>query len=92
MPDIDLFNFFRLMLGAFVTIYASIVTAQSLYGWWVWLAGGEKHISLLRRYVIVHGLRLRFAAFWGDVIVCILLCVTFLIMWRLHSLIEAKAI
>ena len=89
----DQSNLYRLlMLGAFVTIYASIVTAQSLYGWWVWLAGGEKHISLLRRYVIVHGLRLRFAAFWGDVIVCILLCVTFLIMWRLHSLIEAKAI
>jgi len=92
MPHPDLFNFFRLTLGGFVTIYATIVTVQSLYGWYVWLAGADKHISLMRRYVIVHGLRLRFATFWGDVLVCVLLCVTFLIMWKLHGLIEAKLV
>jgi hypothetical protein len=82
MPDIDLFRFFRFVLAVIVTIYATIVTAQSLWGWYVWLAGSDKYMSLLRRYVIVQGLRLRFKAFWGDVIICVLLSVAFGLMWR----------
>jgi hypothetical protein len=86
MPDIDLFSFFRYWLGWIVTIYATVITLQSLWGWYVWLAGQDKYIGMLRRYVIVHGLRLRFRAFWGDVIICLLLCVAFVIMWRAHHL------
>ncbi|HLL91233.1 MAG TPA: hypothetical protein VK324_18185 [Tepidisphaeraceae bacterium] len=88
MPDIDFFNFFRYSLGCIVTIYATVLTAQSAWGWIVWLAGDDRHMTLLRRYVIVHGLRLRFKTFWGDVIVCGLLCVTFLILWHAHYVIE----
>ena len=87
MPEIDLFNFFRWWLGWIVTIYATVITIQSLYGWYIWLAGSDKYISLLRRYVILQGLRLRFLSFWGDVIICLLLCVAFLILWRAHYLI-----
>ncbi len=87
MPDIDLFNFFRWVLGTIVTIYATIITLQSLYGWYVWLAGQDKYIGMLRRYVIVHGLRLRFRSFWGDVIICVLLCVVFFMLWHAHQLI-----
>ena len=86
LPD-DLFDFFRRWLGIVVTIYATVVTLQSLWGWYVWLAGSDKYIALLRRYVIVQGLRLRFRAFWGDVIICVLLCVVFLILWHAHGLI-----
>jgi hypothetical protein len=86
LPD-DLFDFFRRWLSIVVTIYATIITLQSLWGWWVWLAGEDKYISLLRRYLIVHGLRLRFKTFWGDVIVCGLLCVVFLVLWHAHGLI-----
>src|SRR5258708_736258 len=82
MPD--LFDFFRYALSAVVTIYATIITAQSLWGWYVWLAGSDKYISLVRRYVIVHGLRLRFRAFWGDVILCLLLSFTFILIWQAH--------
>lgn len=92
MPDIDFFEFFRYFLGTVVTIYATVVTLQSLWGWYVWLAGGDKYISLVRRYVIVQGLRLRFKTFWGDVIISILLCVAFLIMWWLHVLIYRQAL
>jgi len=88
MPDVDFFNFFRWTLGTVVTIYASIVTAQSMYGWYVWLAGADKHISMIRRYVIVHGLRLRFLRFWGDVLITILLCVTFMLLWRAHAVVN----
>jgi hypothetical protein len=83
MPD--LFDFFRYALSGVVTIYATIITLQSLWGWYIWLAGSDKYISLVRRYVIVHGLRLRFRAFWGDVIICLLLSFTFILLWRAHS-------
>lgn len=88
MPDVDFFNFFRYALGTVATIYATVLTLQSLWGWYIWLAGGDRYISLLRRYVVVHGLRLRFTSFWGDVIVCILLSVAFLILWHAHGAID----
>lgn len=91
MPDIDFFNFFRYFLGTVVTIYATVLTLQSTWEWLVWLSGREKYISLVRRYVIVHGLRLRFRAFWGDVIICALLCVVFAILWRAHHIIEGTS-
>jgi hypothetical protein len=87
MPDLDFFNFFRYFLGTVATIYATIVTVQSLWGWYVWLAGSDKYISLVRRYVIVHGLRLRFTAFWGDLIISLLLCVAFCLLWYAHVVI-----
>ncbi len=87
MPQIDFFNFFRYFLGTVVTIYATVITLQSLWGWYVWLAGSDKYVSLIRRYVILQGLRLRFKTFWGDVIICLLLCIAFLILWRGHVLI-----
>jgi hypothetical protein len=86
MPD--LFDFFRYSLAWVVTIYASIITLQSLWNWYVWLAGSDKYISLIRRYVIVHGLRLRVRAFGGDVIICLLLSVAFILLWRAHGRVE----
>jgi hypothetical protein len=87
MPDVDFFNFFRYMLGTIATIYATVLTLQSLWGWYVWLAGQDRYIGLVRRYLIVHGLRLRVKAFWGDVIICVLLGVTFFILWHAHGII-----
>ena len=85
MRHLDFFIFFRYVLTVIVSIYATIVTLQSLYGWYVWLSGADKHITLVRRYVIVHGLRLRFKSFWGDVLVSVLLCVVLLLLWRAHE-------
>ena len=87
----SIFDFFRYTLALIATIYATVITLQSLWGWYVWLATRDRHISLLRRYLIVHGLRLRFTAFWGDVIICMLLCVVFLILWRAHLVIEGTS-
>jgi hypothetical protein len=87
MPAIDFFDFFRYALGTVATIYATIVTLQSLWNWYIWLAGTDKYISLVRRYVVVQGLRLRIRAFWGDVLICILLTITFFIIWHAHLLI-----
>ena len=92
MPNIDFFQFFRYTLGTVVTIYATILSLQSMYTWMVWLSGKDKYISLVRRYVIVHGLRLRFKSFWGDVLVCLLLCVVFVILGYAHSQMHAMFI
>lgn len=89
MPNVDYFQLFRWSLGTVVTIYATVITLQSLWGWYVWLAGRDKYIGLLRRYVILQGLRLRIKRFWGDVLICLLLCVAFVLLWRMHGLIEA---
>lgn len=91
MPDVDLFNFYRIVLGVVVTIYATLVTGQSLYGWYIYLTGSDRYIGLLRRYVIVQALRMRWRAFWGDLIICILLSIAFLLLWRAHSLVYAAA-
>ena len=88
MPDVDFFNFWRWLIGIVVTIYASIIMFQSLYGWYVWLGGGERYISMVRQYVIVHGLRLRFKTFWGDVLICLLLCLAFFILWHAHGVMD----
>ena len=71
-----------------MTIYATVLTLQSLWGWYLWFAGREKYVSMLRQYVIVHGLRLRFKTFWGDVLICLLLCVAFFILWHAHGVID----
>ena len=89
MPDLDPFHFFRLTVAWIATVYATVITLQSLWGWAAYLSGSDKYVTMVRRYLIVHALRLRFKTFWGDVIICILLCVVFVLLWRLHLLIAA---
>src|SRR3954468_10922571 len=71
MPRVDFFNFFRYLLGTIVTVYATVLTLQCAWDWAGWLGGRERYVSLLRRYLLVHALRLRFKTFWGDVIICL---------------------
>jgi hypothetical protein len=86
MPQIDLFDFFRWTAGTIATIYATVITVRSLWSWYVWLAGSDRYMSLLRRYVIIHGLRTRVRAFWGDVLICLLLCWLFVILVQAHAM------
>jgi hypothetical protein len=88
MPDIDFFAFFRFWLATIVTIYATVITLQSFRSWYFWLAGNDKYSSLLRRYLLVHGLRLRFKSFWGDVLICGLLGVAFFLIWHAQILLN----
>src|SRR5262245_13169283 len=84
MPEVDFFNFFRWLLSIIATVYATVVTLQSLWGWYVWFAGQDPHIGMLRRYVLVQGLRLRVLRFGPDVLICLLLCVAFFMLWHAH--------
>lgn len=89
MPEVDLFNFFRWALFIFVSIYCTLITVQSLWGWYIWLASDDRYMTILRRYVILHGLRLRFKTFWGDVLICVLLCIVFMLMMWAHALLRS---
>ena len=84
----DLFDFFRLLLTLIVAIYSTLVTAQSALGWYNWLRQPQPHMATVRRYVAVAALRLRFRDFWLDCVVCLLLCVAFLILWHAHGMVH----
>jgi hypothetical protein len=86
--ELDPYIAFRWILGTFVTIYASVVTIMSLWQWYIWLATQDKYISLVRRYIIVQGLRLRFRSFGGDLAVSILLCIAFVLLWRANHVMD----
>jgi hypothetical protein len=85
MANFDLFENFRWLLFIVVTIYCTIVMTQQAWTWYVWLMTDDRYITMLRRYMLVHGLRLRFRTFWGDVLICGLLCVVFAILFWAHT-------
>jgi hypothetical protein len=85
MPDIDAFDCFRYLVGWIATIYATVVTVQSALSWYDTLARPDKYLSILRRYLIVHGLRVRLRRFGGDAIISLLLCVAFVLLWEAHA-------
>jgi hypothetical protein len=87
MSNVDFFNFFRYALGTVVTIYAALITIHWAAGWYKLLMREDRHTSLMRHYLIVSGLRIRLATFWADVLISLLLCVAFLLLWRAHWLI-----
>ena len=89
MPD--LFAIFRWLAFVFVTIYVIITTIQFLWSWYTFLRSRDRYIGLLRNYLILHGLRIRVKSFAGDVIVSVLLCVAFLLMWKAHIQLDAIA-
>lgn len=84
MPDVDLFYLFRWGVGWVATVYATVITVQSLYGWYVYLTAGDRYTSMMRRYILLQAVRLRIGSFGGDLLVCLLLCVAFVIIWRAH--------
>ncbi len=88
MPEIDLFNFFRWGLSIVVSVYCSVIMLQQGYQWYVWLATNDRYIGMVRRYIIVHGLRLRFRTFWGDVLICLLLSIVFILLAVAHSIVR----
>jgi len=81
----DLFDFYRYVLGTVVTVYAIVVTVQSALGWHAWLSQPDRHISMLRRYLIIIGLRLRVSEFWADMVISVLLCAIFAILFAAHG-------
>ena len=93
LPMIDLFDLFRWLLGTVVTVYATVLMVQWGWSWWHWLtrpgAGYERQFALLRRYLVLHGLRLRLARFGMDLLVIIGLGVVFVLLFQAHLILYA---
>jgi hypothetical protein len=85
MPDFDFFNFFRWALGTVVTIYATIVTVNWALDWHEYLSQPGRTVSMLGRYLLIHGLRIRLLRFIGDLVICLLLCVIFVMLVHAHT-------
>jgi hypothetical protein len=82
MFDVDLFTLYRWLLAWVATVYCVVVTGQSMWSWYVWLSSSDRYMVLLRRYLLVQTLRMRFRDFWGELIICLLLCVAFALMCK----------
>jgi hypothetical protein len=76
------FDYFRWASFIFVTVYFVVTTAKSAWEYYVWLSAKDRYTGLLRNYIFVQGLRLRVRTFGMDLVICGLLCVAFLLMWR----------
>ena len=61
--DRDLFETWRLILATVCGIYATIVTLRSLLGWLDYFSGSDRTTQLMRTYVVIHLLRLRWKRF-----------------------------
>jgi hypothetical protein len=85
---VDFFDFFRYLLGTVVTIYALVVTLQWAYGWYISLAVQGRFYTLARRYLMLHGLRLRVKTFGGDVLICILLLIVWVLIVEAHHIVS----
>ncbi|HTW95636.1 MAG TPA: hypothetical protein VMD30_12615, partial [Tepidisphaeraceae bacterium] len=81
----------RYMLGVIVTVYAIVVIVQTAMGWYKILSQGDRYTALIRRYLIVSGLRMKISTFGGDVLICLLLCFVWLLLWHAHELIMQLA-
>lgn len=74
------------MLAVVVTVYSVIVLWQTCASYWVWLSAGDRYTGILRRYVMVHSLRVKLRTFGGDIAVSVLLCVCLGLLGWLHFL------
>lgn len=80
----DLFELWRLVLGILCTIYATVVTVQSLWHWGVYLSGGDRSTTLMRRYVIIQLLRLKPGRFTWELVQIGFWLVVLMVILRVH--------
>ncbi len=65
LADVDLFNMFRWVLGTVCTIYALVVSWQSLWAWLNYFSS-SRNAAVLGRYAFVLLVRLKLRRFAGD--------------------------
>lgn len=83
--DRDLFELWRLLLGTICTIYATVITVRSLWGWVVYLSVPGRSTTVMRNYVIVQLLRLRPGRFADELLYIAGLSILLLLLLRFHA-------
>ena len=74
------------MLGIICTVYATVITVRSLWGWLVYFSAPDRVTSMLKRYTVVQLLRLRLSRFSGEFVQLGLWIVVLAYLIRLHEL------
>lgn len=84
LGNFDLFHFYRFVVVVVVTVYC-LVRIASFVWWWCGFGRGASRVeSLVRRYLHVLLLRLRWRRFLYELTVIGGLCVTLVLLLRLH--------
>lgn len=68
MPAFDAFPFFRFLLAVFVAAYTLIATGQFVREWHRDSMASAREEALVRRYLVVHVLRIRIKPFARDLL------------------------
>lgn len=68
MPELDPFHFYRFMLTVLVSVYTVSKLVMTIWQWQSFAPGASRTMGMLRVYVVVHLLRVRFSRFAWDVV------------------------
>ncbi|MCG8404732.1 MAG: hypothetical protein MI923_05995 [Phycisphaerales bacterium] len=84
LGDRDLFEVWRLALALVCGIYATVVTLRSLWGWLVYFMAPDRTTQLMKSYVVVQLLRLRWSRFTKEWVAIgfYSVCIVFLLYWH----------
>lgn len=81
--NLDLFDMFRWLLAVVCTVYAVVVTARSLVGWWEYFRS-TRETAILGRYTLVLLLRVRLRRFAGELVQIAGLTVVLILLLYAH--------
>lgn len=84
MWEFDLFYLFRMMLVVFLTTYAALLTAATLWQLARILRGDDPRRRLLRVYLSYQLLAVRARPLAGELLQIAALAIILIILWRLH--------
>ena len=86
--QIEPFFLFRRLLMIFCSVYALIRLTQSASRWYGYFWSPDRSRRVLRHYLHVHLLRVRFLRFWRDLLQIAVLTAVFLVIVWLHRFLE----
>ena len=82
MPELDPFFLFRRVLLIVCAVYSLVITVRGLRYWLNYLMADGRDRALLRRYLWLHALRMRWRRFAGELFkVAALSVLTLLAIW-----------
>lgn len=83
MPELEIFDLWRWMLTVVVTIYVTIYTWKTVWGYLLWF-NSSRRFQVMGRYALVLLLRSRFHKFAGELARIAALVVLFAVIVGLH--------
>ncbi len=81
----DPFEIWRWVLAIACTMYAIVITVRWLWSWLVYLDEPARERAILRRYIMLHVLRLRSGRFRGELLRIVAYSAAIVIVWWLHE-------